>query len=59
MFELQNNLKECNPTKLPNWVKINKHRSNVIKNVVQNARKIIYKLGNSMLVLFILINHTN
>ena len=24
---------------LPNWVKINKHRFNIIKNVVRNARK--------------------
>ena len=45
---------------LPNWVKIEKKRFDRIKNQIQNAKKIIYKLDQRVMVnLFILMNKTN
>ena len=45
---------------LPNWVKVEKKRFDRIKNQIQNAKKIIYKLDQRvMVVLFILMNKTN
>ena len=44
---------------LPNWVKVDKKSFDGIKNQIQNAKKIIFKLDQSMVILFILMNHTN
>lgn len=42
----------------PSWVKVSKKRFDTIKNTVQNAKRLIYKLDH-LVLLFILLNQMN